>query len=296
MSQSTVSAPKRLLQFAVRDAVATSRQSNATAEPSVKRLRSVVSTTDSYAEVRPQRIHRASMSAAIKAMAEAVKDVTKVRPSRNVFDRLGNAMNGPNSTSHHDYGVVTEDADDVDFNVEMENVHSSYHPQNDTSRLQEGNMSTFHGEVLDTGLAYEREGYDDFGLRGLEAPSIYPSGREGYDDVGRRREATETYPSGTSGGSWVESSLKYQYSANDHIDGPPHRPHSATLKKSSFVSTKMRKPQYQEEVEAAEVDNRQIMRGVDTVSTKSESWLMKENNNHPVAFNGNVRILSCKCI
>lgn len=276
MSQSTVSAPKRLLQFAVRDAVATSRPSSATAEPSLKRLRSVVSTTDSYAEARPQRIRRASMSVAIKAMAEAVKDVTKVRPSRNVFDRLGNAMNGPNTSSHREYGGIAEDAVDEDFNVEMESLHSSYHPGNDISMLQEGNMPSFHEEVIDTGLGYNRNNYDE-----------------------RVREGTDIYPSGSSGGNWVESSLKFQYGAADHVDETPHRPrkdiiqpavvHSAVVVNSSSVSMKMRKPQYQEEIEVAEIDSRERMRGADTVSTKPETWLMKENNNHTVPFNGNVR-------
>ncbi|KAH6812345.1 hypothetical protein C2S51_026107 [Perilla frutescens var. frutescens] len=281
VSKLTVSAPKRLLQFAVRDAVATSRPSNATGEPSFKRLRSVVSTTDSYAEERPQRIRRPSMSAAIKAMAEAVKDVTRVRSSRNVFDRLGNAMNDPNTTSYQEYGGVAEDEDaaDGDFNLEMENLHSSYHPQNDTSRLQEGNMS-FHDEVMDTGLIYDREGYDDIHLRG-------------------RREATDISPSGASGGNWVESSLKFQYGAADYVDATPHRPrkdigqpvavHNAILRNSLSVSMNRRKPQYQEEIETAEMDTNEIMRGVDTVPTKSEVWLMKENNNRTLAFNGNAK-------
>lgn len=281
-SKSTVSAPKRLLQFAVRDAVATSRPSNATAEPSFKRLRSVVSTTtDSYAEERPQRIRRASMSAAIKAMAEAVKDVTRVRPSRNVFDRLGNAMNDPNTTSHQEYGRIAEDEDatDGDFNLEMENLHSSYHPQNDTSRLHEGNISSFHDEVMHTGLAYVREDYDDVDLRG--------------------REATYISPSGTPGGNWVESSEKFQYGDADYVDATPHRPrkdmgqsaamHNAILRNALTVSMNMRKPQYQEEIEAAEMHDNEIMRGVDTVPTKSEAWLMKENNNPTVAFNGTAK-------
>ncbi|XP_057798002.1 uncharacterized protein LOC131014141 [Salvia miltiorrhiza] len=276
VSQSTVSAPKRLLQFAVRDAVATSRPSNATAEPSFKRLRSVVSTTDSYAEARPQRIHRASMSVAIKAMAEAVKDVTKVRPSRNVFDRLGNAMDGLNTSSHREYGGIAEGAIDGDFNVEMESLHSSYHLRNDISMLQEGNMSSFHEEVRGTGLGYDRENCDE-----------------------RGGEGTDIYPSGSSGGNWVESSLKFQYGAADHVDGTPHRSrkeiiqpavvHNAILINSSAVSMKMRKSQYQGEVEAAEIDSRERMRGADTVSTKSEAWLMKENNNHTVPFNGNAK-------
>lgn len=276
----TVSAPKRLLQFAVRDALATSRPANPTAEPSFKRLRSVVSTTtDSHTEDRPQRIRRASMSVAIKAMAEAVKDVTKVRPSRNVFDRLGNATNDPNIISHREYGGVAEDPAGGDFNVEMEDLHSSYHLRNDTSRLQERNVSSFHDDVMDTGLGYDREGYDAVGLRG--------------------REATDISPSGASSGNWVENPLEFQYDAADHVDGTPHRPRknmgqpsvmrNVILRNSLSVSMNTRKPHYQEETEAAEMDNREIMRGVDTMPTKSEVWLMKENNNPTVAFNGTAK-------
>ncbi|XP_047955197.1 uncharacterized protein LOC125201216 isoform X1 [Salvia hispanica] len=271
VSHSTVSAPKRLLQFAVRDAVATSRPPNATAEPSLKRLRSVISTTESYAEARPQRIRHASMSVAIKAMAEAVKDVTKVRPSRNVFDRLGNAMNGPNTSSHREYGGVAEDAVDGDFNVEMESLHS-YYPRDDISMLHEGNMSSFQ-EVLDIDRGYGRENYDE-----------------------RGREGTDIYPSGSSSGKWVESSLKFQYGAADHDDGTAYRSrkdiiqpaavHSAILTNSSSVSMKMRRPQYQEEIEATEMDDHERMRGADT---NSEVWLMKTNNNHTVPFNGNAK-------
>ncbi|XP_042008454.1 uncharacterized protein LOC121757045 [Salvia splendens] len=274
VSQSTVSAPKRLLQFAVRDAVSTSRPSNATAEPSLKRLRSVVSTTESYAEAHPQRIRRASMSVAIKAMAEAVKDVTKVRPSRNVFDRLGNAMNGPKTSSHREHGCVAEDAVDEDLNVEMKSLHSSYYPRDDISMLQEGNMSSFHEEVMVTGWGYDRENCDQ-----------------------RGREGTNIYPSDSSGENWVERSLKFQYGAADHVDGTPNRPprdiiqpatvHSGILMNSSSVTMKMTKPLLQEEIEASEMDSREGMRGAYTVSTKSEAWLMKENSNHIVPFNGN---------
>lgn len=96
VSQAPIAAPRRLLQFAVRDAVATSRPSTITAEPSLKRLRSVVSTTaeDSNLEEHPQKIRSVArvpnaMATAIKAIAEAAKDVRRVRSSGNVFDRLG---------------------------------------------------------------------------------------------------------------------------------------------------------------------------------------------------------------
>ncbi|KAG6400564.1 hypothetical protein SASPL_137404 [Salvia splendens] len=233
VSQSTVSAPKRLLQFAVRDAVATSRPPNATAEPSVKRLRSVVSTTESYAEARPQRIRHASMSVAIKAMAEAVKDVA----------------------NHCQYGGVTEDAVDGDFNVEMESLHSSYYPRDDISVLQEGNMPSFHEEVIDIARGYDRENYDE----GDEKAQIFIHQAHLVEN-GPRKDIIR-----------------------------PAAVHSAIPTDSSSVSMKMRKPQYQEEIEAAEMDDHERMRGADAVSTNSEVWLMKTNNNHTVPFNGNAK-------
>ena len=86
VSQMTIDAPRRLLQFAVRDAVGTSNASISAKEPSFKRLRSVVSTSfgDSSLPDRPNRIQSIakvpnSMAIMIKATAEAVEDVTKVK-------------------------------------------------------------------------------------------------------------------------------------------------------------------------------------------------------------------------
>ncbi|MED6222398.1 hypothetical protein PIB30_118665 [Stylosanthes scabra] len=101
VSQMNIAAPRRLLQFAVRDAVATSRSSNlgSSVEPSLKRLRSVVSTStgDTSLVERPRRIQSVSrvanpMAPVLKAVADAAEDVIKYKPSRSVFDRLGRGM------------------------------------------------------------------------------------------------------------------------------------------------------------------------------------------------------------
>ena len=42
----------------------------------------------------------ASMTIAIKAVAEAIKDVAKVRSSGNVFDRLGRGVDVSNTHAH----------------------------------------------------------------------------------------------------------------------------------------------------------------------------------------------------
>ncbi|KAK1413328.1 hypothetical protein QVD17_35100 [Tagetes erecta] len=90
-------ASRRLLQFAVRDAVATTRSTGLTSEPSNKRLRSAVSTTstdDTSLEDCPTKFRSVArvpkaMAVAIKAAADAAQDVVKVKPTGNVFDRLG---------------------------------------------------------------------------------------------------------------------------------------------------------------------------------------------------------------
>lgn len=99
-------APSRLLQFAVRDAVKTTQQSatrsestSTRSEPALKRLRSVVSTStiDSAPDEVHQRTRAATrlaggMATAVRAAAEAANDTTRSRSSRNVFSRLGHAV------------------------------------------------------------------------------------------------------------------------------------------------------------------------------------------------------------
>ncbi|KAJ0810054.1 putative nuclear polyadenylated RNA-binding protein Nab2/ZC3H14 [Helianthus annuus] len=106
LSKSTLGgASRRLLQFAVRDAVGTSRPTGLTSEPSFKRLRSAVSTPtdDSSLEDRPPKIRSLArvpkaMAVAIKAVADAAQDVVKVKPTGNVFDRLGRSSTDASDT------------------------------------------------------------------------------------------------------------------------------------------------------------------------------------------------------
>ncbi|KAI3510801.1 hypothetical protein L1887_17938 [Cichorium endivia] len=109
VSKPGLGASRRLLQFAVRDAVATSRSTpSLTSEPSLKRLRSVVSTPNEDLQIEEHRpkirsVARVpkSMAVAIKAVADAAKDVVKVKPSGNVFDRLGRSTD--NTVDQFDY-------------------------------------------------------------------------------------------------------------------------------------------------------------------------------------------------
>ncbi|XP_076893756.1 uncharacterized protein LOC143545832 [Bidens hawaiensis] len=128
-----LSASRRLLQFAVRDAVATSRSPGLTSEPSFKRLRSVVSTPtdDSPLEERHPLLSRVpkTMPVSIKAVAAAAEDAVKVKSSGNVFDRLGRSTNPADQFTEDDEGFtrITE-ATDFTHNEDYKynNINASY--------------------------------------------------------------------------------------------------------------------------------------------------------------------------
>uniref|UniRef100_A0ACD5UC00 Uncharacterized protein n=2 Tax=Avena sativa TaxID=4498 RepID=A0ACD5UC00_AVESA len=92
-SQQVISAPRRLLQFAVRDAVRPVQPLTPRSESSSKRLRSVVSTVipDSAVNGRLQKVKSdlriPGAAAALRAAAEAAEDVLKEKCSDSVFDR-----------------------------------------------------------------------------------------------------------------------------------------------------------------------------------------------------------------
>ncbi|KAI3676671.1 hypothetical protein L1987_86283 [Smallanthus sonchifolius] len=131
VSKSRLGASRRLLQFAVRDAVATTRPPGLTSEPSFKRLRSVVSTPtgDSLLEERRPSVSRVpkAMAVAIKAVADAAKDV-KVKSSGNVFDRLG------------------RNADTSDQFTEDDGNHAGF---------TQATGTTYPGQYMDVGVASE---------------------------------------------------------------------------------------------------------------------------------------------
>ncbi|GER45195.1 RNA recognition motif-containing family protein [Striga asiatica] len=270
VSQSTVSAPRRLLQFAVRDAVGTSRPSIA-AESSRKRLRSVVSTStgDLLPEERPQRIPRTFISVAIKAAAEAVEDVSKTRPSHNVFDRLGHTPDVPNTAYDQENERVAE-VGDGDFGVATENFDSGYRPQNDGSMLQAVNMSPFHETILDSVLGDDGEDYDDI------------------DD--REPDATDVTRLGTSGRKWIDKSLAYEYdAAAEPIKGlgPPATRRNPSVRIASSVGLNTRKAQYGER-DVSEMDTHKRSLSSAT-ATKPEVRLLKVNSNPTPVSNGNAK-------
>ncbi|XP_051140681.1 uncharacterized protein LOC127258021 [Andrographis paniculata] len=256
ISQTTVSAPRRLLQFAVRDAVATSLSSSTASEPSRKRLRSVVSTStgDSFHGERPQRIRtepgsRSAMSVAIKAVADAVKDVNKVRPSRSVFDRLGRDNNLRNTNQIKEQSGVIEDEGDGYFAGEEEDIHFAYQRRNGNSLQQDVNMTDFNDDTtMPSDLGYG-DGYN-------------------VDVIGHKNAHAYEVPS--SAGDWVESEMP-QYRLGKHASVP-----STSRKLVSSINVDAPKSQYKEVRKVSESDGYNMIPGAGTMPRKPQALLTKE--------------------
>ncbi|XP_058744136.1 uncharacterized protein LOC131616729 isoform X2 [Vicia villosa] len=159
VSQVTVDAPRRLLQFAVRDAVATSRPSNlgSSVEPSLKRLRSVVSSSSVESSMvehphRMQTISRVAnpMATLFKAVEEAAEDVVKLQPSRSVFDRIGCDM-------YPSYGNLQ-----LEDNQYQEQSPLLYHKEKDYGDQYAANMTMLEHETgFSSNSSSDNEGFDD---------------------------------------------------------------------------------------------------------------------------------------
>lgn len=155
VSKPSLGASRRLLQFAVRDAVATSRSTSLTSEPSLKRLRSVVSTPndDSTLEERRPKIRSVArvpkaMAVAIKAVADAAKDVVKVKPSGNVFDRLGRSAD------------ISDTPDPDQFTDYREIV-------DEDTQITEATVPTYYDSGIATNFGYDdEEGFGNIDQRG----------------------------------------------------------------------------------------------------------------------------------
>lgn len=291
-SQATVGAPRRLLQFAVRDAVATSRPSSSASEPALKRLRSVVSTSsgDPSVEGHPRRIRsvarvpNAIMATAIKAVEEAAKDVAKSRSSGNVFDRLGGGMHVSqvrDELAEFEEAAV-EDGEYGDFNQVSEGTRSTYLQRSKYAAEYVGDMTMLETE---TGMA-----------------SDSASDNEVYDDVNvmghRLMDVSQT---GTSGGNKGQDSLMVQYSVaeksgestlkprKDQDQPAPVASNSRKIVNISVNVNTWKPPHYQEPREVSELDSRKSVPENEAGLGKSGAWLMKENNNIVSAGNGNAK-------
>lgn len=290
VSQVNIDAPRRLLQFAVRDAVGTSRPSNSTKEPKLKRLRSVVSTSSSDLSLvdRPQRIRSvarvpSAMATVIRAVAEAAEDVVKVKPSGSVFDRLGRGMD-VSETSGQDAEfreAAVEDGEYGDINQIQGQTISRSHQRIDYSGQYVGNMTMLESE---TGLA-----------------SDSTSDNEGYDGVNVvGRKVMDVSQTASSAGNRGEDSLMVQYSVAKNADDVIRRSKdqdqpvaAANTSRSKIVNISVnvntwKPPHYQEHREVGEIDNRKHLQESDAGSGQTGLRLMKDNSN-PTVGNGNAK-------
>ncbi|KAA8520257.1 hypothetical protein F0562_014513 [Nyssa sinensis] len=290
-SQSTIGAPRRLLQFAVRDAVATSRPSNSTTEPALKRLRSVVSTSteEPSLEDRPPRIRSVArmpnaMATAIKAVAEAAKDVVKVRSSGNVFDRLGRGMDVSQVSDQlaEFREAAVEDVESGDFSQIREETHSTYLQRSDYTGGYVENVTMLES---DTGMA-----------------SDYASDNEGYDDVNvMSRRVMNVSQTGTSGGNQGGDLPSVQYSVAKNADEITRKPRKDLNRPAAVANTSQKivnisvnvntwkPPHYQEPRVVPDMDSRKSVRDSEAGSGKTGVQLTKEKSNPITVGNGNVK-------
>ena len=270
-SQMNIAAPRRLLQFAVRDAVATSRPSSlgSSVEPSLKRLRSVVSTSIGETSLveRPQRIQSASkvanpMAPVLKAVADAAKDVIKYRSSRSVFDRLGRGM----------------DPSD-DNNPPEDNYQNQEHDQSlflrTSDYIGQSNETMVERE---TGFPYDstsdNEGFDDVNVMGHRVTGA--SRDRGNDSLMLQYSVAKN----------AEDGLRLKCNREqEQISGAPNTSHKI-VNISVNVNT-WKPPHYHEPREVKEID------GYNTMDSKIGAprtglRLVKENASTLKTSNGNV--------
>lgn len=282
-----VSAPRRLLQFAVREAVATAKPSNSV-EPVRKRLRSVVatSTANSSDDVHPRRMLSVArlaspMATAIKAVAEAAEDVRKVRTG-NVFDRLSRGADVQENIEQISKfrGPAVED---VEYGV-YEQIDEKAHQRYLHARGYVGEYNV-NASMIDssTGMA-----------------SDSASDNEGCGDANlmdcREMNGTET---GTSRGYKVDDSFLVQSSLiqdtnaltyqtrkkGNEQPGPSANAKHKIVNISVNVNT-WKPPHYQPPREIMEVETRKSMQATDTGAGTSNVHVMKENSS-PLTVLGN---------
>ena len=168
-------ASRRLLQFAVRDAVKAVQPTSSSAEPASKRLRSVVSTTsaenhcdrrsersqDNPSERRSERtrptLQVQGAALALRAAAEAAADSTKVRSTGSVFKRLGQgnvdkqaSRSREEKRDYEDFKpVMTIDEHDSDRYVNNEESEEESGELTMTDRVAEMNVDSSSEDDMD---------------------------------------------------------------------------------------------------------------------------------------------------
>ncbi|PIA53473.1 hypothetical protein AQUCO_00900219v1 [Aquilegia coerulea] len=288
----SIDAPRRLLQFAVRDAVGTPRLMSSKTNPTLKRLRSVVSTStgDSYLDDPPQRVRSvarlpSAVTTAFKAAAEAAADVTKPRGPVNVFDRLGHGLDVSGVTKLSELKANTrEDAEYEDSEHMVEDTHSNYVERNEYIEEFAGNTV-----MLDrnTGTAYDSA-----------------SDNEGYDDINVGRMVKDASQTGTAyaqtGTSYghKDDSLMVQYSvAKNTNDIPRTRVKDQNLSDNGATTSRKivnisvnvntwKPPHYQTSQDMKELKNLEAVQEIDAGS-KPGTRLTKEINKRVMTIHDN---------
>ncbi|XP_065869678.1 uncharacterized protein [Euphorbia lathyris] len=277
VSQATINAPRRLLQFAVRDAVGTLRPSTLAKEPSMKRLRSVVSTSaaDSSLFDHPRRIQSIArvpnpMATVIKAVQEAAEDV-KLKSARSVFDRLGRDIEMSGTAEQiSDIGDATvENEQYEEFDHSPGRTNSIYLQEHDYDGENIGITESESGLVGDLVPDYEVYGDDHvMGHRVVDISETSTSGNRGQDSL----------------------MVQYNLAKSDTMQTPRNKDHSQRFSATktsgniSINSSIWKSTHYQESRDALEIDSVQENEPDDG---KSGIRLMKENSNPVPVGNGN---------
>jgi len=248
-------------------------------EPTLKRLRSVVSTSSAdssvvehYQRVQPTSRAPNAMARVIKAVAEAAEDV-KSKSLGSVFDRLGCGMDSSADNSQLDY---------------------QHQEQNQSLYLQ---RTDYNGQYAANTTMVERE---------TVFLSDSNSDNEGCHDVNViGRGVTGTSEISSSVGNKGSDSLMMQYSvakkADDNLrlkqSREQEQPAAACNPSRKIVNISVNvntwKPaQYQEPREVVELDGHKISDN-EIGDSRSNMQLVKENANALKISNGNVRYSLC---
>ncbi|KAG8064825.1 hypothetical protein GUJ93_ZPchr0004g39399 [Zizania palustris] len=177
-SHQATDAPRRLLQFAVRDAVKTVQAVTPRSESASKRLCSVVSTmaSDSPLDVKLNKMNSdvrvPGATAALRAAAEAAEDVLKERYPGSVFKRLGGR--GTVNAARESFGFrelgPEREYNDID-NVQAEN-QLDFHERNHYV----GDANMYERETAEAAdSASDIDGYGHTGASGHNDLGLYRS-------------------------------------------------------------------------------------------------------------------------
>ncbi|CAI9103120.1 OLC1v1001561C1 [Oldenlandia corymbosa var. corymbosa] len=258
VSHAIIAAPRRLLQFAVRDAVGTSKPSNLTSEPSLKRLRSVVSTSaeDVNLKEHPHRNRPLArvpngVSAAMRAVAEAAEDVQRTKSSTNVFNRLGHRREYSENMNQ-----LVEHGNDAGEDGEFK----TYKTNEEQEGLDYDQRHNYNDRYVSDRSALQRE------TRLYNEPSLVDNDLEVN---ARNRGVMSVDRAGTSGGGRVESLPLVQHGM----------PSNAKKIKTQDLRKELRV--------ALDVDNQKLKPTNEVFPRQSGMLLMKENSNPVPVANSN---------